>query len=287
MKFASTLTLSAIFFGSLSSVAHAATELDNAAPSAGFSYFGCVAEGTTGSRRALTGPSFTQSNMTPPVCQAHCSSYRYGGVENGNECYCGNSLTNNGASGELISEADCQTSCSGDSSKKCGGPWTLSVYTKPAPLPPAPTCGDNSKAVPFLRGYNPSLTDHFYTTSAPEFNHAVGALGYTNEGSVGHVWVAKQPGTIPLYRLYSSGAADHFYTTSASERDNAVANLGYTFESIIAYVYPRATCGAVPLYRLYSAGATDHFYTQSAAERDHAVSSLGYANEGVAGYVLG
>jgi len=44
---------------------------------------GCVAEGTTGGRRALTGPSFSQSDMTPKKCQTLCGGYTFAGVEYG------------------------------------------------------------------------------------------------------------------------------------------------------------------------------------------------------------
>jgi len=44
--------------------------------------------------------------------------------------YCGNSLTNNGASGAIIPSTFCSNNCGGDSSQKCGGGWTLSVYKK-------------------------------------------------------------------------------------------------------------------------------------------------------------
>lgn len=63
---------------SASSTASAATTT-----STGFSALGCVAEGTTGSRRALTGASYTKSTMTPAVCQSLCSAYTYAGVEYG------------------------------------------------------------------------------------------------------------------------------------------------------------------------------------------------------------
>jgi glucan endo-1,3-alpha-glucosidase len=55
--------------------------LYTASAGASFSYVGCVAEGTTGSRRSLTGASYSQSNMTPSVCQSLCGGYRYAGVE--------------------------------------------------------------------------------------------------------------------------------------------------------------------------------------------------------------
>ena len=49
----------------------------------GFASLGCVAEGTTGSRRALTGLSFSRSDMTPQICQNLCAGYKYAGVEYG------------------------------------------------------------------------------------------------------------------------------------------------------------------------------------------------------------
>lgn len=42
--------------------------------------------------------------------------------------YCGNSLTGNGATGAVAASSNCQTTCAGDSSQKCGGGWFLSVF---------------------------------------------------------------------------------------------------------------------------------------------------------------
>lgn len=96
----------------------------------GFTPRGCIAEGTSGTRRALTGASYTRSDVTPQLCNSLCSSFQYSGVENGNECYCGNTLTNNGASGTVIAESNCATACAGDTSQKCGGGWTVGTSQK-------------------------------------------------------------------------------------------------------------------------------------------------------------
>ncbi|TBU45612.1 hypothetical protein BD309DRAFT_955748 [Dichomitus squalens] len=137
--------------------------------------------------------------------------------------------------------------------------------------------------VPLLRAFDPTLTDHFYTTNTVEMNNAV-TQGYDQEGNAATVHPDQTPITVPLYRLYSPSITDHFYTTSASERDNAAQN-GYTIEGITAYVYETQLCGTVPLYRLFDPSGGDHFYTTSAAERDNAVNSLYYAYEGIAAYV--
>jgi len=44
--------------------------------------------------------------------------------------HCGDSLTNNGATGTPISSSSCQMNCGGDSSQKCGNSWTMNVYSK-------------------------------------------------------------------------------------------------------------------------------------------------------------
>jgi glucan endo-1,3-alpha-glucosidase len=52
--------------------------------------------------------------------------------------HCGNSLTNNGASGNVISSYLCSIPCVGDLSQTCGGDWTLNVYTTSSKIPSNP-----------------------------------------------------------------------------------------------------------------------------------------------------
>ena len=148
-----------------------------------------------------------------------------------------------------------------------------------------PYSGDPRIVIPLLRAWNPSITDHFYTTNFGELQNADINLGYTAERTPGFVFFNQQPSTIPLFRLYSPSASDHFYTTNVAEKDNAVANLGYNYEGIPGYVYRDATCGALPLYRSYNGGIADHFYTLSLTEKDNAIGS-GWNYEGIACYIL-
>lgn len=56
------------------------------------------------------------------------------------ECYCGNSLQNNGATGLVTSASSCSVACGGDASKTCGGSWAMNVFTTgTVTTPPAPT----------------------------------------------------------------------------------------------------------------------------------------------------
>ncbi|KAG1763729.1 hypothetical protein EV702DRAFT_164667 [Suillus placidus] len=146
-------------------------------------------------------------------------------------------------------------------------------------------CCDPGLAVGFLRAYQPTYVDHFYTTDVSEMNNAITNLGYNSEGVAANVFPNQGPSTIPLYRMYNPQVIDHLYTTSYPEVQNAAAN-GYNYEEIAAYVYDTNICGSIALYRLYSSAGTDHFYTTSASEANNAVAQLGYTMEGVAGYVL-
>ncbi|KAF5341506.1 hypothetical protein D9757_014259 [Collybiopsis confluens] len=99
---------------------------------------GCVAEGTTGSRRALTGSSYSDKAMTPAKCLTFCRGYKYAGTEYGTQCFCGNSLQNNGATGLIKGSGYCNYRCAGDSSQSCGGSYFLSVYSTSMSTLPAP-----------------------------------------------------------------------------------------------------------------------------------------------------
>ncbi|KAG9003884.1 hypothetical protein FRB94_002801 [Tulasnella sp. JGI-2019a] len=90
------------------------------------------------SSRTLAGASTTSSTMTPAVCQTFCTAYTYFGVENGSECYCGNTAT----VVSPLAASNCQTKCAGDATQICGGNnWQLSLYGTSASTtaPTAPT----------------------------------------------------------------------------------------------------------------------------------------------------
>lgn len=91
--------------------------------------------------------------------------------------------------------------------------------------------------VPLFRLYGIGLTNHFYTTSVEERDHAVKRLGYTLVETVGYVYPSGGAGRVPLYRLHNKGVHDHYYTTSTHQRDDAARN-GWTNEGIAGYMFP-------------------------------------------------
>ncbi|KAG8846898.1 hypothetical protein FRB96_001743 [Tulasnella sp. 330] len=85
----------------------------------GWATLGCYGDQAS---RTLAGSSYTDSAMTPALCQQKCSGYTYAGTEYQTECYCGNSMT------ASVTSTACTLTCGGDSSQICGGSWAISIY---------------------------------------------------------------------------------------------------------------------------------------------------------------
>jgi hypothetical protein len=131
----------------------------------------------------------------------------------------------------------------------------------------------------FLRYYDPTYKDHFYTLASTEIN--AGANGYHFEGGAGYFYTTQVSGTTPLYRYYNGPQHDHFYTANYGEL-GAGAN-GYTYEGISGYLFSAQVAGTRPLYRYYNGTQQDHFYTANYGELG--AGANGYTYEGVVGYV--
>jgi len=95
----------------------------------GDNYVGCFVDSAS---RDL--PSSVASSGTIESCKSACSAagFVYAGLQNGHECWCGNSYGNNG----VAPENDCITPCSGSSSETCGAGYRNSVYRSGKNFPP-------------------------------------------------------------------------------------------------------------------------------------------------------
>lgn len=64
--------------------------------------------------------------MTIEYCINTCNSkgFSYGGLEFGDECYCGNAIEN----GQVPASDGCDMACSGDNSELCGSGGRISLY---------------------------------------------------------------------------------------------------------------------------------------------------------------
>lgn len=97
-------------------------------------YIGCFSDQS--SPRVLP-ISIMIANVTVESCLDYCATndYQYGGLESGNECYCGSSSPSS-KGGSSLAYSSCATSCSGNNLELCGGDWALTVYNNTANVVP-------------------------------------------------------------------------------------------------------------------------------------------------------
>lgn len=73
-----------------------------------------------------------RTSMTVQMCLSKCWAYTYAGLENGDQCWCGDGLNLSGSgigtSGSVISETQCNVVCPGNTTEYCGAEDKLLVY---------------------------------------------------------------------------------------------------------------------------------------------------------------
>ncbi|TDL23466.1 copper radical oxidase [Rickenella mellea] len=91
-------------------------------------YQGCIAE--PGAARVFPYQNILTNNNSATNCLTLCSTYGYpaGGMEFGDECYCGDVADIQANGGQNASETDCSFACSGDPIHLCGGAERISLY---------------------------------------------------------------------------------------------------------------------------------------------------------------
>jgi hypothetical protein len=133
--------------------------------------------------------------------------------------------------------------------------------------------------VPLYRYWNPTNTDHFYTTNWSDLGS--GRYGWGYEGIQCYVVPQQTPGTVPLYRYWNPGIGDHFYTTNYNEL--GAGRYGWSYEGIQCHVYTTPAVDRAPLYRYWNPTAGDHFYTTNWS--DLGAGKYGWYFESVQCYV--
>ncbi|XP_032240472.1 WSC domain-containing protein ARB_07867 [Nematostella vectensis] len=119
-------------------------------------YIGCYIDNSDRDLSTFVGHF---KDNTPITCCARCRvrGYRYCGVQDGNNCFCGNGYGKHGEG------ANCILSCTGDSSIKCGGVWRNSIYAVEAATEPPPQPG-HEYVYTSLQGIAPLTRDHVIYT---------------------------------------------------------------------------------------------------------------------------
>jgi hypothetical protein len=120
-------------------------------PAPGGGYIGCYVDTPD---RDLAHLAFMGSSTTIKNCREKCGQlgYLYAGLQDGKECWCGNSY---GKHGLASAASQCNMQCSGDFGTVCGAAWRISLYhagpgaTVDPPITTAkPTAAPTPKPVP-------------------------------------------------------------------------------------------------------------------------------------------
>lgn len=93
-------------------------------------YVGCLSDDSTAAVRTLPNQLILANNNSAATCLGQCALFGYnaGGMEYGDECYCGDIGDVTLAGATLQTETDCSMDCSGNASYLCGGPNRISYY---------------------------------------------------------------------------------------------------------------------------------------------------------------
>ncbi|KAI1142985.1 putative glyoxal oxidase [Hypoxylon sp. FL0543] len=96
---------------------------------ANWTYKGCYEDNVNNERTLFWALSFP-GTMTPEQCLGKCASFGYtaGGLEYGDECYCGDPIDVDTSGSTQRPESECNVVCAGDPSAICGGGARLSIY---------------------------------------------------------------------------------------------------------------------------------------------------------------
>lgn len=144
----------------------------------------------------------------------------------------------------------------------------------------AKTKEDDLKAISIPNGtyevhrlYNPSTSDHMFTSSAAERDSLVRA-GWKSEGVA---WKGADTGRV-VYRLYNPNNGDHMFTADFNEAAS-LQKAGWSYEGA-NFASAR---GGKPVYRVYNPNTSDHMFTASDSERKMLVKA-GWKDEGTAFY---
>ncbi|XP_063420121.1 uncharacterized protein LOC134705307 [Mytilus trossulus] len=90
-------------------------------------YVGCYTDYCPNHRRILGDKAMVRiSDLSSEKCNILCQGYRYFGIENSHECFCGNNMDT--ITFPKTPERECNMACTGDRTQMCGGFCRISIY---------------------------------------------------------------------------------------------------------------------------------------------------------------
>ncbi|KAK6906807.1 hypothetical protein I203_100794 [Kwoniella mangroviensis CBS 8507] len=160
-------------------------------------YLGCFQD--SGSNIAFQNYySYTVNPMSVEICKQSCMElgYSYAGVENSNQCRCGNNVP---TTTQYVSSLQCNKVCSGNSSETCGAGGYLEAYTldnstMSAVMPGVSaadyiTCYENSnRGLTGYTYYDSGMTIEKCRTTCSEFGYGLASVYLSKYCGCGNSW---------------------------------------------------------------------------------------------------
>lgn len=105
-------------------------KLTTTIPSGWKLFAACLTDSPAPARLLSTSSNYL-TTLTPGVCTASCESagYRYAGLQDGHECWCGNELNISKKAGVRMDVAGCNMPCAGDADTMCGGYYAVRPFS--------------------------------------------------------------------------------------------------------------------------------------------------------------
>ncbi|KAK8850320.1 hypothetical protein IAR55_004237 [Kwoniella newhampshirensis] len=164
-------------------------------------YLGCFLD--SGSNIAFNNYySYTINPMSVSICKQSCGEmgYAYAGVENGNQCRCGNNYPK---TTQYVASLYCNKQCSGNSSQTCGAggyieAYTLANTTAAVAMPGISAvdyigCYDNSnRGLTNYSYYSNSMTVEVCRTACSQLGYSLASVYLSKYCGCGNAWTGSQ-----------------------------------------------------------------------------------------------
>ncbi|XP_071125471.1 uncharacterized protein [Mytilus edulis] len=86
-------------------------------------YIGCFIDKPN---RHLKQHKSNSNDMNLEKCRSLCTNFEYLGLQNSEQCFCGNNLNNNNY--PRVPDTQCSKKCKGENTRMCGAAWRNSIY---------------------------------------------------------------------------------------------------------------------------------------------------------------
>ncbi|KAJ7632907.1 glycoside hydrolase superfamily [Roridomyces roridus] len=189
----------------------------------GGSYRLSLYQKTTPANTTASTPSIPAGWTYSCITTCNVQGFSYGGPQYGNQCWCGNTLSN--GLGVSASPSDCNVPCAGNSKQMCGGSYRFSLFKKGAVNTPTTTTTSTTTTSTTTTASSTTTTATATTTTATTTATTSTATGTFS--------------TLPAGWTYVGCATDgparalgYSFQSSALTQESCVAtcnSLGYTF----------------------------------------------------------